>query len=339
MQNAVFSIGNPLLDISAEVDASFLEKYDLTPSNAIIANDSHLPLYEELINNYEVEYIAGGAAQNTIRSLQWMLASTPKVTNYVGCIGNDQYGEKLKEAAAHDGVQTHYLVTDDHQTGTCAALITDKERSLVAYLGAANDYKKSHFDSDEIQALVSAAKFIYCAGFFVTVSIESMVALGEHAKQNNKKFILNLSAPFVIDAFGDNLKQVLPFAHIVVGNEFEAAAIGAGFSLGDDIKEIAKNLSTYLVEEGSSRTVIFTQGNGNTIIFENGQLQEFEPISIEKEDIVDVNGAGDCFMGGYLSGYIQDKSLQECVDAGHYCANFIIQQSGIKFTSPQQFWK
>ena len=37
-----------------------------------------------------------------------------------------------------------------------------------------------HFETAEIQTLVAAAKVVYCAGFFLTVSPPTMVALGKH---------------------------------------------------------------------------------------------------------------------------------------------------------------
>ena len=42
--------------------------------------------YDELVKNFPVEYIAGGATQNSIRVAQWMLG-VPKATSYVGCTG------------------------------------------------------------------------------------------------------------------------------------------------------------------------------------------------------------------------------------------------------------
>jgi len=63
-------IGNPLLDISATVDKEFLKKYDLKSNNAILAEEKHKALYEELINFYNAEYIAGGSVQNTMRVTQ-----------------------------------------------------------------------------------------------------------------------------------------------------------------------------------------------------------------------------------------------------------------------------
>lgn len=63
-------IGNPLLDISAAVDEDFLKKYDLKANDAILASDKHKPLYDELIEQYNADFIAGGSVQNTMRVAQ-----------------------------------------------------------------------------------------------------------------------------------------------------------------------------------------------------------------------------------------------------------------------------
>lgn len=63
-------MGNPLLDISATVDSDFLNKYDLISNNAILAQEKHKPMYDELIEHYKAEFIAGGSVQNTMRVAQ-----------------------------------------------------------------------------------------------------------------------------------------------------------------------------------------------------------------------------------------------------------------------------
>ena len=52
---------------------------------------------------YKVDYIAGGATQNSIRVAQWML-QVPGATSYFGCVGKDHYADQLKEVATKDGV-------------------------------------------------------------------------------------------------------------------------------------------------------------------------------------------------------------------------------------------
>lgn len=45
MEGAILGIGNPLLDISAEVPATVLTKYDVQVNNAILAEEKHMPIY------------------------------------------------------------------------------------------------------------------------------------------------------------------------------------------------------------------------------------------------------------------------------------------------------
>lgn len=51
---ALVGMGNPLLDISAEVPDAVLTKYGLEPNNAVLAEEKHMPLYKELVDSYEV---------------------------------------------------------------------------------------------------------------------------------------------------------------------------------------------------------------------------------------------------------------------------------------------
>ena len=130
---------NPLLDISSEVPAEFLAKYDVTLNNAILAEPKHLPMYDELVKSHNVQFIAGGAGQNSIRVAQWML-QTPNKTAFFGAISSDKNGQTLESCAKADGVKVCYQVTAGTPTGTCAVLINGGERSLVANLAAANTF-------------------------------------------------------------------------------------------------------------------------------------------------------------------------------------------------------
>ena len=40
-----------------------------------------------MVEMYNVDYMAGGATQNTIRVAQWLL-QLPKAVSYIGCVGN-----------------------------------------------------------------------------------------------------------------------------------------------------------------------------------------------------------------------------------------------------------
>uniref|UniRef100_A0A8C6WSG8 Adenosine kinase n=1 Tax=Neogobius melanostomus TaxID=47308 RepID=A0A8C6WSG8_9GOBI len=338
--NTLFGMGNPLLDISAVVDKDFLDKYTLKPNDQILAEDKHKALFDELVKKFQVEYHAGGATQNSIKIAQWMIQEPHKVGTFFGCIGEDKFGEILKQKAEEAHIDAHYYEQSEEPTGTCAACITGYNRSLVANLAAANCYKKDkHLDLKENWKLVEKANVYYIAGFFLTVSLESILKVAKHASENNKLFCLNLSAPFISQFFKDNLMQVLPYVDVLFGNETEAAAFAKEMEFETkDLKEIAKKTQALpKVNKARPRTVVFTQGKDETIMALSEKMETYPVIEVDPKDIVDTNGAGDAFVGGFLSELVQEKPLDKCVKAAHYAANVIIQRAGCTFPEKPDF--
>ena len=153
-----------------------------------MAEDKHLPLYEELVKNYKIQYIAGGSAQNTVRAAQWLLPA--KSTVYLGCVGKDAFGKTLFDEATGSGLLVEYLQDPTHATGTCAVLVNGKHRSLVANLSAANHYKIDHLKQPKIQALLEKAKVYYISGFFMTVCPAAILEVAKHSHEKNKVTML-----------------------------------------------------------------------------------------------------------------------------------------------------
>ena len=75
----ILGMGNPLLDMMVLGKEDLLQKYGLDANNACLAEEKHQPLYQELVDKYEVEYIAGGAVQNSLRVTQVLPSSIPTV--------------------------------------------------------------------------------------------------------------------------------------------------------------------------------------------------------------------------------------------------------------------
>ncbi len=220
-------------------------------------------------------------------------------------------------------------------------LVCHKDRSLVTNLGAANHFKPDHLHTPAVKALVEQATFFYVSGFFLTVSPPSALELAKHAAEHNKTFLLSLSAPFICQFFNEPLGQLLPYADFVVGNEHEGMAFGAKWGFGqtqDDLPQIAKKLAALPKANGTrGRTVIFTQGPGETIIVQNGEVKRFPIIPCAPENIVDLNGAGDAWLGGFVAFAVREAPLELCVRAANYCANVVIQRQGCTFPDKPSF--
>ncbi|XP_070289138.1 adenosine kinase isoform X1 [Myotis yumanensis] len=339
-ENILFGMGNPLLDITAVVDKDFLDKYSLKANDQILAEDKHKELFNELVKKFKVEYHAGGSTQNSMKVAQWMIQKPHKAATFFGCIGTDKFGEILKRKTAEAHVDAHYYEQNEQPTGTCAACITGGNRSLVANLAAANCYKKEkHLDMEKNWMLVEKARVYYIAGFFLTVSPESVLKVAQHASANNRIFTLNLSAPFISQFYKEPLMKIMPYVDILFGNETEAATFAReqGFET-EDIKEIAKKTQALpKVNSKRQRVVIFTQGSDDTIMATESEVTAFAVLDQDQQEIIDTNGAGDAFVGGFLSQLVYDKPLTECIRAGHYAASVIIRRTGCTFPEKPDF--
>ena len=52
---------------------------------------------------------------------------------------------------------------------------------------------------------------------------------------------------------------------------------------------------------------------------------------MKTEEIVDLNGAGDAFLGGFLSQFMKGSSLYSCCRAGNDAASIILKNVGCTF--------
>lgn len=343
-EGVILGMGNPLLDISAVVSEDILVKYGLDANNAILADEKHAPLYEELATMENVTYCAGGATQNSIRVAQWMLQSAG-CTSYFGAIGDDEFGKRMTQCCGEDGVNVQYYVNPEVPTGTCAVVVTGKNRSLVANLSAANTYKQDHLEQKVQWTVIEKASIYYTAGFFLTVSPGSMMAVAKHAAEEGKIMSFNLSAPFLMEVppFFAAMKDVLPYIDICFGNETEALTLSKAMDWKtEDMKVIATKLAQSEKKTLRARTVVITQGASPTLVVVGDSMRvwsvdEYPVVPIKQEDIVDTNGAGDAFVGGFLAGLAKGHSIADCVASGNYAANVIIRQSGCTFPGKSTF--
>lgn len=217
-------------------------------------------------------------------------------------------------------------------------LVHGGERSLIANLGAANTFTVAHLDDPVAKEAVELAQIVYVSGFFLTVSVESILQVAKASVEDNKIFCTNLSAPFLVQFFGDQMAAMMPYTDFVFGNESEAAIYGEVKGYGSDIATVALKLAAQPKASGTRpRIVVFTQGSEGTIVACQGEVTVYPVDPLPKELLVDTNGAGDAFVGGFLSQLALGKAMGECVRAGHYAARIIIQRAGCTFPKECNF--
>jgi len=218
-------------------------------------------------------------------------------------------------------------------------VITGHDRSLVTTLRAAEKFDNAHLSTPHVARLVDGAKFFYVEGYFLTHGLTSTLEVAKKASDAGKVFAINLSAPFITQFFKVQLEEVFPYCDFVIGNESEAAAWAGAVGLPnkDDIPGIAKSIATLPKSNPSrSRTVIITQGAKSTVVVtatDPDSPKTFSVNPLQDDQIVDTNGAGDAFAGGFLGALVSGKSVDEAVLAGHKLGAMCVQLVG-----PQYLW-
>ena len=123
-EGVLLGMGNPLLDISAVVDQAFLDKWELKMNNAILAEEKHVPMYEELVEKFDVDYVAGGATQNSIRVAQWMLQVNASI-RAPGC--NSSHRHRTRR----DGISRRRVEHGGAQSGSPLSAVHRRQKHEI----------------------------------------------------------------------------------------------------------------------------------------------------------------------------------------------------------------
>lgn len=335
-------MGNPLLDMIAVTPTSFLQKYDLKSNDAILAEDKHMGMYEELEKIDTVKYVPGGSTQNSIRVAAALFDAVDgrrQVSAMTGCIGKDSRGTQLRDLLVTAGVVPMYAESDKNPTGLCGVAVTGHERSQVTALGAASDFPKDHVTSfAPLKDALAAADVVYSAGFFLTTCPEAMKKQSEEmmsATNGKRLFCTNLSAMFLVTFFKEQMMSVLAASHYVFGSDLEFDEFAKVHELPDaDRGAVAQHIADLPRHvAGASRVVVCTQGSDETLVAESGktELRRFPVKKIDASAICDTTGAGDAFAGGFLFALCRGAPLEQCVEIGHLAAREVIQRDGCTF--------
>ena len=207
---------------------------------------------------------------------------------------------------------------------------------MCTHLAAANEYKLSHLQSPEVWAKVEATTTaFYVGGYHLTVCPPAALALGKHAAETNKIYMLSLSAGFIPQFFKDPLAEVVPYCDYIFGNENEAKTWAEAAGHKDiSIPEAAKLMVEQpKINTKRPRVVIITQGTEPTIVAikeegKDAEIKEFPVAAIEESLINDTNGAGDAFAGGFAAGIVEGDSLEVAIKKGHWLARLGLQELG-----------
>jgi len=242
-----------------------------------------------------------------------------------------------------NGITGNFHYDKETPTGTCAVLVYDKNRTLCANLAAACKYDLEHLKSN-MDALKNA-QIIYSTSFFITSNVQALMEVAQYATDNKIPFGFNMSAVFLLQFELKNVLAAMEHADYVFANEDEAKEFGKirgmeqeNFDYAGVAKIIAKEKKT---KQDVPRYCIVTHGEHPVIVAKytpgdaDAEVKEYPVDVLTKDQLVDTNGAGDAFVGGFMAMLKQGKDIDTCVKAGIYLSREVVQRSGCTF--PDKF--
>ena len=283
----IIGIGNAIIDVLCKVDDVFLKKNQLIKGSMKLINQTEL--YKILPTLKIEKKIAGGSVANSIVGLSHLQNNT----SFIGKISNDDLGESYEQDLKSQKVIFCYKKKKETiPTGTCIVLITpDNERTMCTFLGSSetiseNDINENVVKNSDISILEG----------YLWDSNDSKLVFKKIIK-NSKKKVISLSDKFCVERHQkDFFDLVKNHIDIVFANEQEILTLMDT----NDLKRVIDFCKTL------KKLVVVTRSDKGSMTILDDEVNECT--AKQNLKIIDLTGAGDLFLAGFLDAYIKKKT-------------------------------
>lgn len=250
--------------------------------------------------------LTGGAVANTIKGLSALGASCALIGN----VGLDRPGEEILKAHQKAGIET-FATRSSTPTSHIISLVTpDGARSFCAFVQSERETK----ESDLLDKYFKGRELVHISGYLLTNQcvIEKAAAL---AKEHGALVSFDLCNQQLGERYRERLWAFLAeYVDILFVDRDES------FSLThlppDRACEFLSNFCHVAVVKAGGEGCFVSSGDDH-------RHQEAIPTTI-----VDSTGAGALFASGFLYGYLEGASIEQCAFFGNLMGSAAIERYG-----------
>lgn len=309
----IYGIGGALVDTEVEVSNQFLVDAKIDKGVMTLVDE---PRQNELLDALSSEDLylvkkCGGSVCNSVVAASSLGAKT----FFSGKVADDADGELFISDLNEAGVNFHSAGQDPGTTGKCLVMVTDDaERTMNTFLGASDTLSSKEIDREALRN----SQWLYVEGYLVTDEVRTKVTKEavKFAKENGVKIAISLSDPFVVDVFGDALRDVMGnIVELVFCNKDEALAFTRSKDLESAIDKLKRITKTFAITDGAKGAIIF---DGELLYRSQGVPAR----------AIDTNGAGDMFAGAFLYAIASGKGYYWAAGLANQCAAKVVSQFG-----------
>jgi ribokinase len=237
--------------------------------------------------------------------------------SFVGMVGDDPFGDMIRQALQRDGVDARHLrVSPEEGTALGMPVVDDRGENAIVMAPRANTRLTAEHVR-EAAPLVREADVLLLQG---EVPSEASTTAAEIVHDAGGRVMLN-AAPA-----GEFPPRLLSLTDILVVNEHEAAALAGARPEDDDWPAMAQELLPL-----GPRAVIITLGEQGAYLRDGAQEQS---VPAYRMRAIDATGAGDAFCGALAAEVARETHLAEAVRIANAAGALAVTVSGAEPSLP-----
>lgn len=238
------------------------------------------------------------------------LARLGHQVRWISRVGDDGFGRFIINALRGEGVDVSVVVDPSHPTGVYFKEPLPGGRTRVTYYRAGS--AAAHLSPEDVEAGVRPARYLLITGITPALSstcrasVETIVGWA-HGQGTCIVFDPNIRHklwPSVDEAI-DVLRHFAERAHVIVPSLEEGALITG--------RADAPAIADWFLQRGQTETVVLKLGREGAYYQSAKESGILAGYPVRQVDEV---GAGDAFVAGMLSGFLEQLSLKAAVNRG-----------------------
>ncbi|MET1029023.1 MAG: 5-dehydro-2-deoxygluconokinase [Dongiaceae bacterium] len=255
-------------------------------------------------------------------------------------VGDEHMGRFVRETLQAEGVNVTHVGTDPNRL-TGLVLLGIKDRQTFPLIFYRENCADMALDADDIDPqFVASAKALLVTGTHLSTdgTMTASRRAIDLARQAGRKVILDIDYRPVLwgltgrgageiryipaEGVSQHLQKIVPLCDLVVGTEEEICIAGGD----DDVMAALRQLrgltaATFVVKRGPLGCSVFPGAIGDTL--DSGVTVEGVTV-----DVLNVLGAGDGFLAGFLRGWLRGEPLEDCCRYANACGALVVSRHG-----------
>lgn len=286
----------------------------------------------------------GGSSGNLAAGLARLGVRSAMLTR----VGDEAMGRFVREELSRQGVDVSHVRTDPSRlTGLVLLGIGNAENiPHIFFRERCADMAVAEDDIDE--AFIASAGVLAVTGTHLSSpstrqAVDKAMRL---AKKNGTRIVLDIDYRPVLWGFGRAgegasryvesaetsavLQQYLAPCDLIVGTEEEIAIAGGSSVLLESLQNIRKK---------SNAAIVLKRGAAGCTVYDSKRIDSLDDgVSCAGLDVEVFNsvGAGDAFLSGFLSAWIEGRPWEDCGRDGNACGALVVARHGCTPAMPSR---